>query len=86
MKIALVCPYDWSKPGGVKAHVANLAEFLMARHEVRIFAPTSGRLASDGVDAVVEPTAQSDQPGIHSTPLNDWVPSTVVIRARKEGT
>ncbi len=38
------------------------------------------------VDAVVEPPAQSDHPGIHSTPLNDWVPSTVVIRARKEGT
>ncbi|MEE8602909.1 glycosyltransferase family 4 protein [Euzebya tangerina] len=54
MKVALVCPYDWSKPGGVKAHVANLAEYLMARHEVRIFAPTSGRLAQDGVDALVE--------------------------------
>ena len=54
MKIALVCPYDWSKPGGVKAHVANLAEFLMARHEVRIFAPTSGDLARNGVDSLVE--------------------------------
>jgi phosphatidylinositol alpha-mannosyltransferase len=53
MKIALVCPYDWCKPGGVKSHVANLAEFLLERHEVRIFAPTSGELPSRGVNRYV---------------------------------
>jgi phosphatidyl-myo-inositol alpha-mannosyltransferase len=42
VKIALVCPYDWSKPGGVKAHVENLAGAMHDRHEVRIFAPASG--------------------------------------------
>lgn len=54
MKIALVCPYDWSKPGGVRAHVANLAEFLLERHEVRIFAPTSTELSNDGVNRYVQ--------------------------------
>lgn len=54
MKIALVCPYDWSKPGGVKTHVANLAEFMLDRHEVRIFAPASQRLRRDGIDRYVE--------------------------------
>jgi phosphatidylinositol alpha-mannosyltransferase len=54
MKIALVCPYDWSKPGGVRAHVANLAEFLLERHEVRIFAPTSRGLSTQGIDRHVQ--------------------------------
>ena len=50
MKVALVCPYDWSKPGGVKAHVANLAEYLLERHEVRIYAPASAPLRGKGLD------------------------------------
>lgn len=54
MKVALICPYDWSTPGGVKAHVANLAEYLLDRHEVRIFAPTSGRLSTKGIDRHVQ--------------------------------
>ena len=39
MRIALVCPYDWSRPGGVQAHVAQLATHLSCRHEVAVFAP-----------------------------------------------
>lgn len=41
MKVALVCPYDWSRPGGVKDHVENLADHLSADHEVKILAPAS---------------------------------------------
>lgn len=48
MKVALVCPYDWSKPGGVKAHIESLATQLNARHEVRVFAPMSERSESAG--------------------------------------
>ena len=36
----MVCPYSWATPGGVGAHVANLATAMKARgHEVRIVAP-----------------------------------------------
>jgi phosphatidylinositol alpha-mannosyltransferase len=44
MKIGLVTPYDWSYPGGVRDHVAHLAEqFIEMGHDVRILAPASGR-------------------------------------------
>ena len=40
MKVLLVCPYSWATPGGVGAHVANLAAAMRTRgHEVRIVAP-----------------------------------------------
>jgi phosphatidylinositol alpha-mannosyltransferase len=39
VRIALVCPYDWTRPGGVQAHVAQLASQLSASHEVVVFAP-----------------------------------------------
>jgi phosphatidylinositol alpha-mannosyltransferase len=39
MRIALVCPYDWTRPGGVQAHVAQLATQLSESHEVAVFAP-----------------------------------------------
>jgi phosphatidylinositol alpha-mannosyltransferase len=42
VRIALVCPYDWSKPGGVREHVESLAGLLGAEHDVRVFAPVTG--------------------------------------------
>ncbi|MGI8574801.1 MAG: glycosyltransferase family 4 protein [Egibacteraceae bacterium] len=41
MKIALVCPYDWARHGGVQAHVAQLARALSDDHDVHVFAPSS---------------------------------------------
>lgn len=38
------------------------------------------------VDAIVEPPTVPERSSLHSSPLRDWVPSTLVIRARKEGT
>ncbi len=55
MKIALVCPYDWSRHGGVKAHVAALAGCLDGDHDVRIIAPASAPLGRTGVDGMVQP-------------------------------
>ena len=40
MKVGLVCPYDWSTPGGVQAHIRDLAEQLqLFGHEVSVLAP-----------------------------------------------
>ncbi len=40
MKVGIVCPYDWTSPGGVKAHVHDLALTLRRfRHDVSVLAP-----------------------------------------------
>lgn len=42
LNIGMVCPYDWSVPGGVKSHVIGLTERLRELgHQVSIFAPTT---------------------------------------------
>lgn len=40
MRVGLVCPYSWDTPGGVQAHVADLATRLrVLRHDARVLAP-----------------------------------------------
>ncbi len=40
MRIGMVCPYSWDIPGGVQAHVRDLAEVLIAQgHVVSVLAP-----------------------------------------------
>ena len=40
MRIGLVCPYSWDIPGGVQAHIRDLAETLIAQgHSVSVLAP-----------------------------------------------
>ncbi|MEY4137233.1 MAG: hypothetical protein RL205_1361 [Actinomycetota bacterium] len=40
MRIGLVCPYAWDAPGGVRSHVADLAQTLISRgHDVSVLAP-----------------------------------------------
>ena len=42
MRIGMVCPYSFDVPGGVQAHVLQLAEVMRARgHEVSVLAPSS---------------------------------------------
>lgn len=42
MKIGMVCPYSFDVPGGVQAHVVELAEVLIERgHRVSVLAPAS---------------------------------------------
>jgi len=43
VRVALVCPYSWSVPGGVQSHVAGLAAELRRRgHEADVLAPADG--------------------------------------------
>ena len=40
MRIGIVCPYSWNIPGGVQAHVRDLAETLIGLgHQVSVLAP-----------------------------------------------
>jgi phosphatidylinositol alpha-mannosyltransferase len=40
LKIGIVCPYSWDIPGGVQAHVRDLAEKLISLgHDVSVLAP-----------------------------------------------
>lgn len=49
MKIGLVCPYAWDVPGGVQAHVHDLAMTLISRgHDISVLAPV------DNEDTIVE--------------------------------
>lgn len=41
-RIGIVCPYGWDTPGGVQAHVADLAQYLISQgHYVSVLAPAS---------------------------------------------
>ncbi|MBP2708083.1 glycosyltransferase family 4 protein [Microbispora sp. RL4-1S] len=42
MRIGIVCPYTWEVPGGVQAHIRDLAEALIADgHHVSVIAPAA---------------------------------------------
>ncbi|MDN4481644.1 glycosyltransferase family 4 protein [Demequina muriae] len=42
MRIGIVCPYSFDRPGGVQLHVMDLAEALFARgHQVSVLAPAA---------------------------------------------
>ncbi len=46
MRVGLVCPYPWDVPGGVMAHVRDLAEALQRLgHEVSVMAPVDDSAA-----------------------------------------
>lgn len=41
-RIGIVCPYGWDTPGGVQAHIADLATYLISQgHYVSVLSPTS---------------------------------------------
>lgn len=50
VRVAIVCPYSWSAPGGVKSHVTGLARYLEREGiEVEILAPGAGSACAHGV-------------------------------------
>jgi phosphatidyl-myo-inositol alpha-mannosyltransferase len=49
MRIGLVCPYEWTVPGGVGNHVRALAtELRQAGHRVDVLAPAERPVATEG--------------------------------------
>lgn len=53
MKIAHVCPYDFSHPGGVMSHILALERYLTRMgHQVTVIAPVSGGVSFPGVRIV----------------------------------
>lgn len=54
MKICLVCPYSFSRPGGVKTHVLALYEkFTQKGHYVKIIAPRHDDSENYGKDVIL---------------------------------
>ena len=52
MRVALVCPYDLARPGGVRSHIAGLGRALVGRgHDVEVIAPSS-QPSLDGLPVV----------------------------------
>jgi len=53
LRVALLCPYDWHRPGGVRTHVAGLAAALRTRgHHVDVIAAGRRRPEAAGVRLV----------------------------------
>ena len=41
-RIGIVCPYGWDTPGGVQAHIADLASYLISQgHHVEVLSPVT---------------------------------------------
>lgn len=61
MRVALVCPYSLSRPGGVQGQVLGLARALEARgHDALVVAPADGPVEARGLSpATVVPAGRS---------------------------
>lgn len=84
MRVALVCPYDLARPGGVRSHIVGLGHALMARgHTVEIIAP-SPAATHDGLP-VVHCGAARDLPfgGTHID--FTWAPWSRVAEVSRRG-
>lgn len=82
MKIALVCPYDWSRPGGVQTHVSSLAAYLAQSHEVRVFAPSSTRKVERWVTVVGRPVLVPFNQSVAPVSLSPLAARTALIAVK----
>jgi phosphatidylinositol alpha-mannosyltransferase len=53
VKVAIVCPYAWDRPGGVQTHVKSLARALESRdHRIAVIAPRAAMASPPPEDGV----------------------------------
>ena len=56
MKVGLVCPYTWDIPGGVSAHIHDLAKTLIGfGHDVSVITPADDDFFAAAVRRVDRP-------------------------------
>jgi phosphatidylinositol alpha-mannosyltransferase len=95
VRVGLVCPYSYTYPGGVLAHVEALAEELRRRgHEVRVLAPVDpddrfGRVLHRGTAPTMRELPPADQfvplgrtlglPANGAVSTLTWSPGTAAI-------
>ena len=88
LKIGLVSPYDYSFPGGVVQHVANLAHYFKDwGHEVKILAPClkeGTQYFEEEITSIGRPFPIPYGGTIARLPLSPWLPAQVRKILRKE--
>jgi phosphatidylinositol alpha-mannosyltransferase len=82
VKIAIVCPYDWTRHGGVQAHIAALAAHLAADHDVRVFAPAAHPVADRSVIEVGRPVPVRYNRSVAPVALSPLAPRRVLRALR----
>lgn len=83
MRVALVCPYSFSAPGGVQSHLVGLArELRRIGHEVEILAPADAPVDLDGFVAVGRSVPIPDNGSIVRVALGPLATRSVVRRVR----
>jgi phosphatidylinositol alpha-mannosyltransferase len=75
MKVALVCPYSWTTPGGVQAHIRGLARELRLRgHEVELLAPSDRKIAAGSFRRVGRTVSIPDNESLVPVSLSPLAP------------
>ena len=64
--------------------VMEVGEGVTHVHQIADVFTTLSR-ANFRVDSLLEPRPEPDARSVHRSPLGDWVPGTLVVRARKLG-
>jgi phosphatidylinositol alpha-mannosyltransferase len=84
MRVALVCPYSWSRPGGVQTHVAGLARALgRAGHEADVLAPWDGAGEPPGIVPLGRSFPIPDNGSVQRVALGPLAPRRTAARVRR---
>jgi phosphatidylinositol alpha-mannosyltransferase len=89
LKVGLVCPYDYSVPGGVVNHISHLADQLIKMgHEVRVLTTSSRRMQAgyfgEKVIAIGKPLPVPAAGSIARMALSPWLGGRIKRILHKE--